>query len=85
VVESFDRREPREGPRARALRDCLEQLTPRSRQLVDLRYHEALALPGIAEQTGSTLEAVHKALVRIRQRLRDCVERRLVEMEGVRT
>jgi DNA-directed RNA polymerase specialized sigma24 family protein len=49
---------------------------------VELRYQEALPLPEIAEQTGSTLEAVHKALVRIRQQLRDCVQRRLADWSG---
>jgi RNA polymerase sigma-70 factor (ECF subfamily) len=85
VVEAFDRREPREGPQAEALRGCLEQLPPRSRRLVELRYQEALPLPEIAEQTGSTVEAVHKALVRIRQQLRDCVQRRLADWSGGRT
>ncbi|MFN4261618.1 MAG: sigma-70 family RNA polymerase sigma factor [Gemmataceae bacterium] len=82
VVDAFDRREPQAGPQMEALRDCLEQLTPRSRRLVDLRYQETLALPKIAERTGSTLEAIHKALVRIRQQLRECVQRRLAELDG---
>ena len=44
---------------------------------VALRYEQALSLGQIAQQIGSTLDAVHKALSRLRARLQECVEQRL--------
>ncbi len=82
IVDAFERREPQAGPQAETLRSCLERLPPRSRRLVDLRYQEAQGLAAIAQQTNSSLDAVHKALVRIRQQLRECVQQRLVELNG---
>jgi len=63
--------------RQEALRHCLEHLPEKSRQLLDLRYEQELKLHEVAGRTGSTLDAVHKALSRIRTRLHDCVQKEL--------
>jgi RNA polymerase sigma-70 factor (ECF subfamily) len=60
-----------------ALQQCLGNLPDRSRNLVSMRYEQGLKLREIAEQTASSLDAVHKTLSRIRQLLRKCVEDRL--------
>lgn len=80
IVEAFDRRElpqPHSAPQADALQTCVERLSTRARQLLTLRYDHAFGLPEIAARTGASLDAVHKALVRIRKQLRECVERHL--------
>lgn len=57
------------------LRDCLEKLPPKSRELCDLRYVEDLKPAAIAEVNGMTPNSVAKALQRIREQLRECLER----------
>lgn len=77
LLDAFDRTEAAESARAEALQLCLEQLPERSRRLLDLRYGESLKLGQIAERVHSTLDAVHKALSRLRAALQLCVHRRL--------
>jgi RNA polymerase sigma-70 factor (ECF subfamily) len=63
--------------RLQALDQCLEQLAPRARTIVDLRYRQAHAPAEIADRMDWTTEAVHVALSKARTMLRDCVRRRL--------
>ncbi|HBA82677.1 MAG TPA: hypothetical protein DCZ95_01160 [Verrucomicrobia bacterium] len=60
-----------------ALRRCLGNLPDRSRNLISMRYEQSLKLKVIAESTSSSLEAVHKAISRIRQSLKKCMEEHL--------
>jgi RNA polymerase sigma-70 factor (ECF subfamily) len=77
LLDAYERSEQSESLKAEALEQCLEQLPPKSRQLLALRYERSLKLGEIAEMLRTTLDAVHKALSRIRDRLQQCVERRL--------
>lgn len=80
VLAAFDEEEPPgPGPAGEALRQCLERLPEKSRGLVRMRYEEDLSLAAIAERIASTLDAVNKALSRIRAALRACIEDRLAE------
>lgn len=75
ILEAFDRAAPERrdpGP----LRDCVGRLPARSRQLLALRYEQALKLGEIAKRVGSTLDAVHKTLSRIREALEACLRRK---------
>jgi len=78
VVDAFDRTETIASARADALERCLEKLPEKSRRLLALRYEQSLKLNEIAERVNASLDAVHKALSRIRARLQQCVERRLL-------
>jgi RNA polymerase sigma-70 factor (ECF subfamily) len=69
------------SPRAEALEHCLEKLPEKSRRLLALRYEKSLKLGQIAERVHASLDAVHKALTRIRARLLECIERRLALAE----
>jgi RNA polymerase sigma-70 factor (ECF subfamily) len=77
LLDAYERTEAAEGPHAEALRRCVEQLPEQSRRLLALRYEESLKLGEIAQRLRATLDAVHKALSRLRERLQQCVERRL--------
>jgi RNA polymerase sigma-70 factor (ECF subfamily) len=78
VLEAFDRREAAsQSAREAALEGCVERLPEDSRRLLNLRYEQQLELEQIAGVIGSTMGAVHKALARIRARLRECVEAKL--------
>lgn len=68
--------------RREALARCLEQLAPRARQILELRYsEELLAPPVIAERLSWSVNAVHVALSRARKFLQDCTRRRLAVKE----
>jgi RNA polymerase sigma-70 factor (ECF subfamily) len=77
LLDACERGEQSESYKAEALEACLEQLPAKSRELLNLRYERSLKLGEIAQRLHSTLDAVHKALSRIRDRLAQCVERRL--------
>jgi RNA polymerase sigma-70 factor (ECF subfamily) len=77
LLDAYERTETNESLRGEALRQCLELLPEKSRQLLVLRYERSLKLHEIAGRLRTTLDAVHKALSRIRARLQECVENRL--------
>jgi RNA polymerase sigma factor (sigma-70 family) len=58
------------------LTHCLEQLEPRQRKLLELRYRAGESLRGLARETGRTSGAVQVALSRLRHFLLRCVEQR---------
>jgi RNA polymerase sigma-70 factor (ECF subfamily) len=64
--------------RAEALRKCLEPMKPEHRNLLEARYSGASKeeLREFAKQVGKSMEALYKTLERLRQLLRECVERR---------
>jgi RNA polymerase sigma factor (sigma-70 family) len=62
-----------------ALRRCFEKLPARSRHLIDLHYDLGVTSVEIARQMNINADAVRRALFRLRQQLRKCVERLLRE------
>ncbi len=67
---------PTANEQAAALEVCLERLPARPRQLVRLRYDEERSSEEIAGLLGMNSAAVRVALQRIREQLRECIERR---------
>ena len=65
--------------RMSALRDCVEQLAPKSRQIVAGRYGDGWKAPDLADHLGMTAAAVRQALMRIREQLKQCIELRTAE------
>jgi len=63
------------------LKDCLDGLPGRARELCDLRYTRELKPATIAESVGMTANSVAKALQRIRDQLRACIEQKAA-LEG---
>lgn len=63
------------------LATCLERLDARAREICDLRYRRDLAPQRIAEILGMQPNTVAKALQRIREQLRACMQARLGEAE----
>lgn len=58
------------------LADCVRILDGRAKTLVDLRYRDNLKPAVIASQIDMTPNSVAKALQRIRDQLRECVQRK---------
>jgi len=61
----------------RLLAGCMNELAPKARRAVELRYQHAHRPPEIARLMGWTVDAVHVALSRARVCLRDCMTRRM--------
>jgi RNA polymerase sigma-70 factor (ECF subfamily) len=59
------------------LRECMELLPPGYRQVIDLRYREGLKGQPLADRVALSMENVKKRLQRARQRLLECMDRRL--------
>jgi len=57
-----------------ALRQCLDRLPDKSRQLVELHYFVDLTSVDIAARMAMNADAVRRALFRLRAQLRKCVE-----------
>jgi RNA polymerase sigma-70 factor (ECF subfamily) len=63
--------------RQQALDECVAGLPERSRRMLSLRYEAHAPMDEVARAMGQTLDAVTKALYRLRQALTQCVERKL--------
>jgi len=68
---------PEADARRGALDECLRDIAGRGRELVALRYQEALEPQDIAQRLGMSAVAVRVALSRLRAGLQTCIERRL--------
>lgn len=74
--------EPAADPRLDLLRQCLEDLAPKAKQAIELRYAQAHKPAEIARRLGWTAESVYVALSRARGVLRDCLSRKLANEAG---
>ena len=63
--------------RLAALRQCLQQLDSQEQTAIEMRFVQELPLAAIGKQLGRGAEAARLHLYRIRQRLADCVKKRL--------
>lgn len=61
------------------LQDCLGALDGRDKKLIGLRYRDDMKPAAIASQTDMTPNSVAKALQRVRDQLRKCIERKSLE------
>lgn len=80
VVASYEDDEAysRQEARLTAMQECLAGLPEKSRRLVELRFGHRMSMVGIGEEVGRSIEAVTKALSRIREGLRNCITERIV-------
>ncbi|MFC1762996.1 sigma-70 family RNA polymerase sigma factor [Planctomycetota bacterium] len=65
------------GARIEALSACLQKLSPRNRNVVHLRYHEALSGIEVAKRINRKVNTLYQILARIHKGLRHCVNQRL--------
>jgi RNA polymerase sigma-70 factor (ECF subfamily) len=64
-------------PARKALRECVEELSPYARQLIHMRYADGLSALDVAERVNRSPNTVYVALSRTYRHLAGCVERRL--------
>ncbi|TWT78334.1 RNA polymerase sigma factor [Posidoniimonas polymericola] len=63
--------------RQEALRHCLQGLSARSQEMLQLRYDTSSSITQIADRVGKTEDAIKSALLRVRKSLERCIELRL--------
>lgn len=78
LARAFSNQLPND-PKLDHLGDCFGGLDPRSKELCRLRYEQDMKPAGIAERLGISANTVAKSLQRIRDRLRECVDRKASE------
>jgi RNA polymerase sigma factor (sigma-70 family) len=61
----------------KALRECLQKLSPYAQQLIHMRYVEELSALDVAERLNRSPNTIYVALSRTYRHLAECVERRL--------
>jgi len=67
----------RSDVRVDALRRCTDELPPRGRKLLQATYTDGMGRAAAAELLGMRVDGVKTLLRRLRETLRQCVERRL--------
>ena len=85
VMESLaGSNDPGPGPddRLDLLDDCIDELPPSMRRMIQMRYQGKRKPAAIAERVGWSVEAVYVALSRARTALRDCLNFKLNKQEG---
>ena len=63
--------------KAGLLRTCLQKLPEKSRELIQLYYYADVGTPQIAEQMEMKADTVCRALSRVREKLRECIQRQI--------
>ncbi len=69
-----------DSPLLEALEHCLNKVEEAPRQLLRLRYEEGLAISEIRQSVGGNHSAVTMKLHRLREQLRNCIERQIGEV-----
>lgn len=77
IAVSYQRLSTELNPLGEALHECLKQVRGRARHALDLRYAKELKPAQVARELGVTSGAARMLLLRVREALRECIERRL--------
>jgi len=81
LAAALEERQEDVSARRAALEHCLTQLSQRSRDLIQQRYHAGWSIAQIAAALQSTPGSVRVTLFRIRETLAECI-RRTLAVEG---
>ena len=81
VLEAFEESDENTALHEAALRLCMAELPPRSREILTLRYDQRFPCQRIASHTGCSLKSIHQILCRLRHALHACIERRIASDE----
>jgi RNA polymerase sigma-70 factor, ECF subfamily len=87
LLESFEKAwsqpaSTQQSTRMDLLQRCVQQLPPRSRELLTLRYETKMTGKALGDRIGSTPESAYVALSRIHRALRNCVSQRAITDGG---
>ena len=68
---------PRYEEEVGLLRGCLQKLPEKSRDLIQMYYYSDVSTPQIADQLEMKADTVCRALSRVREKLRECIQRQI--------
>lgn len=68
---------PRYEEEVGLLRGCLQKLPEKSRDLIQMYYYSDVSTSQIAEQLEMKADTVCRALSRVREKLRECIQRQI--------
>lgn len=77
VAASAARKQELLDRRRDALRGCMDDLPASQQEILDAHYEQDRTLKSIADDSGTSSDALYKSLQRIRKALFDCVNRKL--------
>ncbi|MEM9110049.1 MAG: sigma-70 family RNA polymerase sigma factor [Planctomycetota bacterium] len=63
--------------RVEALRKCIDQLPPKARKVLELRYVQGLTGQQLADRLGRKLSTAYVAVSRVHRTLHECIQNRL--------
>lgn len=66
---------PRYAEKSEALHSCLKKLPDKSRELVQLYYYDGASTTDIAEVIDAKVDTVRRAMSRLRNKLRECIQK----------
>jgi RNA polymerase sigma-70 factor (ECF subfamily) len=79
LIRRRDALEPQIDGRLRHLENCVGKLPPAQRSLVEGYYSRRVGVERLSEESGRSVDAVYKALQRIRHVLQLCIEQAVHE------
>jgi RNA polymerase sigma-70 factor (ECF subfamily) len=81
LAQTWEEEPPvREGdPHEQALKRCVEELEPDQRRALECKYNHSWTHARIAQETGRSEDGVKMMFLRLRKKLRECVEAKLRE------
>jgi RNA polymerase sigma-70 factor (ECF subfamily) len=77
LAEARQAQEPQLEAQRRALRHCLDELSPADQALLKRRYADSETIAELADEQGRTAKALYRRLDRLREAIARCVERRV--------
>lgn len=80
VIEAICQTAPQadtDEARISLLQECLDTLSPRSRQAIQMRYANSCRPSEIARQLSQKVESIYVTISKARKLLKECVERRM--------
>ena len=83
VDAQFEKSADTVSSRIEAMRHCVERLPEESRQMLRLRYDAGHKGDDLARLLHRSEAAIYKALSRLHQALKNCIDDRLAAQEGV--
>lgn len=77
VEQALNEQQDDWSERRQALLECMDRLPRKSKRLLQLKYEQGLTFAAMAERFQQSVDSLKMALFRVRQRLRECAERKL--------
>ena len=77
IAEAAESESAQYNQREAALQNCLQKLPTAQRELITRRYQPGISVNRLAAELGKSAKAVSESMRRIRESLRQCIERTL--------